>query len=369
MTTITPSAASPAEDVRTIAEAPASSQPTNARTSPWAVPYDGIASADDILHCFRLLLGRHPNPEEWSGHSSRIGDPLGPVVGSYVTSLEFARRKLSEADPGAGLEVAELDGARIFASPGDAAVGRHVLAGRYEPDVAAVFRSVLRPGMGVLDIGGNIGYFTMLSAALVGPAGYVLSVEPNPDNARMIEASRVLNGFQQVTVLQAAAGRRTGLLALNTSHSNGTTSALEATSADVLGARTVPCLPLDRLVPSATRIGLIKVDVEGAEHNALLGCTDIIRRDRPVLVSEFSPGMLAGISGISGEAYLRWLLDLGYGLSVIREDGPPEPAGGDVEAVMAAYHARGTDHIDILATPIRQVSASLARLWGRIRGQ
>ncbi|MBP0494944.1 FkbM family methyltransferase [Roseomonas indoligenes] len=340
-----------------------SSQPDR-EAQPWAIPYDGRASLDDIFHCFRLLLGRHPNAEEWAGHSSRVGEPLEAVVGSYVNSLEFARRRLTEADASADYAIAEGDGFRLFASPSDAAVGKHVLAGGYEPEVAAVFRSVLRPGMGVLDIGGNIGYFTMLSAALVGPTGRVFAVEPNPGNARMIEASRVLNGFAQVTVLQAAAGRAPGLLALNTSHSNGTTSTLEARSAAILEARTVACLPLDRVVPEAGSIDLIKVDVEGAEYTALLGCEGIIRRHRPVIVSEFSPGMMAGISGVSGEVYLRWLLDLGYDLFVIEPDASLTPAQGDPEVVMAIHRARMVDHVDLVARP-----RSGGGLWDRLSGR
>lgn len=327
------------------------SSPPNDPPEPGAVPHDGRATADDIRACFRLLLGRAPNPEEWRGHSSRVGEPLDAVVGSYLNSLEFARRRLTRADAGEDLAVAEGDGFRMFASPSDVAVGRHVLHGIYEPEVAAVFRSVLRPGMGVVDIGANIGYFTMLSAALVGPTGRVFAVEPNPANARMIEASRVLNGFGHVTVLQAAAGRDTGLLALNTSHSNGTTSALNPASAAIFAARTVPCLALDRVFGTDVAIGLIKVDVEGAEYSALQGCRDIIRQHRPCIVSEFSPGMLEGISGISGEAYLRWLLDFGYDLFAVEGDGVLIPAEGDPEVVMGVYRGRLTDHIDLLARP------------------
>ncbi len=339
------------------------SSPPGAPPDRPAAPYDGRATADDVFHCFRLLLGRHPNPEEWRGHLSHAGEPLDAVVASYVNSLEFSRRGLTTPDPAAGLAVAEGEGFRLYASPVDSAVGRHVLAGAYEGEVAAVFRAVLRPGMGVLDVGANIGYFTMLAAALVGPAGRVFAVEPNPDNARMIEASRVLNGFAHVTVLQAAAGRDAGLLALNASFSNGTTSALEARGEAILAARTVARVPLDGVVPADVPVALLKADAEGAEYNALLGCREIIRRDRPVIVTEFSPGLLRGISGIAGEDYLRWLMGLGYDLSVIRPDGPPVPAA-DPEAVMAAYHARGVDHVDILARPRRKTGLGAA--WDRV---
>ncbi len=315
---------------------------------PWPAVYDPAATEADILACFRLLLGRNPNPEEWPGHSARAGEPLPAVVASYVNSLEYARRRLQEP-PGAAPAIAELAGFRIFADPEDLAVGKSVLSGQYEPEVMAVFRDVLRPGMGVIDIGANIGVFSMLAASLVGPAGWVLGIEPNRRNARMAEASRRLNGFGHLTILQAAAARGPGLLAINASFSNGTTSPVDECA--VLEAETVGCVPVDAVSPRGCRVDLIKLDVEGAEYNALLGCQALLRRHRPVLVFEFGPGQLPGISGVTGEELLQWVVAQGYGLEVIEPAGPPTPHGAQWPAVMLAYEARGRDHIDVIARP------------------
>lgn len=334
---------------------------------PWPASYDGRATEADILACFRLLLGRNPNPEEWPGHSARAGEPLPAVVSSYLDSLEFVRRRLGKAAPSTLPETAELDGFRILAHRDDLAVGKTVLAGSYEPEVAAVFRDVLRPGMAVIDIGANIGFFTMLAASLVGPSGAVLALEPNPANARMAEASRRLNGFNHVTILQAAAGPAPGMLAINTSFSNGTTSAIDEDA--VLAVESVACVAVDHLALPGPRVGLVKIDVEGAEYNALLGSRGLIRRDRPVIVFEFGPSQLPGISGITGEALLQWLLAEGYGLAVIEPDGPPTRLGQDWQAVMRAYATRGNDHIDVLATPSppqgwRALAGRMRRLAG-----
>lgn len=315
-------------------------------------PGTELATEGDVLACFRLLLGRTPNAEEWAGHSAQAGQGLAGVVAGYVNSLEFARRGLFRPVLDQVVEVAEMQGFRLYASPGDALIGRHVLAGGYEPEVEAVFRRVLRPGMGVVDIGANIGFFTMLSASVVGEAGFVLAVEPNPANARMLEASRRLNGFAQVVTAQVAAGRGTGLLVLNTTHSNGTTSTPEGDPAELLHAQTVASVAVDALVGAERRIGLIKVDVEGAEYNALLGAAGVLRRDRPLVISEFSPSLMPGISGVDGPGYLRWLYSMGYGVSVITGDGGLVEAGQEVGPVMEAYAARGVDHIDLLATPV-----------------
>jgi FkbM family methyltransferase len=306
---------------------------------------------EDIFYCFRLLLGRNPNPEEWLGHSSRVGEDLENVVSSYVTSREFAQRGLLNRTYRAEVELVRLPQFSLFASDDDLAVGHHVRGGIYEPGVAEIFARHVEPGMSVVDIGANIGYFTMLSAALVGPSGLVVAVEPNPENIKLLEASRRVNGFDQVLVIQAAGGRRTGLLALNVSYSNGMTGELPNNVGAIFAARPVPCFALDGLLPRDRHFSLIKIDTEGAELNALIGLSQTIDRDHPVIVSEFSPGALPGISHCSGPEYLRFLIAKGYRIAVIEKDGSESGLGDDVDGVMGAYSRSGTDHIDIIATP------------------
>jgi len=338
---------------------------------PWNGAFSDRATGSDIVACFRLLLGRLPNREEWRGHSSRVGEPLDQVVGSYVNALEFALRGLQLSKPLGSLELAQLPDFRVYIETDDAAVGRHVRVNNYEADVTAVFRRFLHPGSHVLDLGANIGYFTMLSASLVGPSGSVIAVEPNARNARMIEASRQANGFGQVTVVQVAAGPAPGLLVLHRAHSNGTTSAAPDDAAALFAAETVGCVRADTLVPPGRRIDFIKVDVEGAEYLALGGCTGIIRRDRPIIVTEFSPSLMPGISGIDGRTYLGWLTGLGYRLSIVLPDGSLRPA--TQEAILAEYAARGTDHIDLVAEPLgspdalpQRIRRSLRLVTGRV---
>ena len=317
---------------------------------PWRLPYEQAASVEDIWHCFRLILGRNPNREEWVGHLGHVGAPLPGVVANYLNSLEFGRRGLMVQAPAAALVLAGMGEYRIYASPEDGAVGRAVIAGQYEPHVAALFRRFLRPGMNVIDIGANIGVFALLAAACVGPGGSVLAMEPNPANARLIEASRRVNGFTQLAVCQAAAGAATGLLALHAFDSNGTTSAIEQEAALLTTAHTVAALRVDDLVRGRA-IDFVKIDVEGAEYLALLGCADMIGRCHPVIVSEFSPDQMPGISGVDGPAYLAWLFGFGYRVSVIGLDGRLTEPGADAGPIMARYRADGADHIDIACLP------------------
>jgi len=324
--------------------------------APWSRNFPAAASETDIFHCFRLLLGRLPNKEEWPGHSMRAGEPLHQVVRSYVGSLEFARRRLGAPQDGGAHALTALPDFVIYTSDDDAAVGRFVRENQYEADVTGVFRRLLRPGMNVLDLGANIGYFSLLSARLVGAGGSVLAVEPNPRNARLLEASRLANGFGQIRVVQVAAGAEPGLLVLHRSHSNGTTSPAPDSAEHVLDSETVGAVRAETLVPDGRRIDLIKADVEGAEYLALSGCSTLLRRDRPVIICEFSPSLMPGISGIDGPGYLRWLQGFGYRLSVIRPDSTLQPE--DVDGIMREYEARGIDHLDLVAEPATSSEAT-----------
>lgn len=313
---------------------------------PWLVPYGREATADDILACFRLILGRLPRPDEWIGHLGHCGRELDATVANYLNSAEFAQRGLLQQKPPGDIELVQLADYRIYAPTADEAVGRHVAHGVYDPHVTQVLRHFLRPGMGMLDLGANIGVFALLAAALVGPTGYVLAMEPNPANVRLLEASRLANGFDQLTVCQAAASATVGVLTLNCFDSNGT--ATVAAERALLTAQTVAALPVDLLIEAGRTIGLIKIDVEGGEHLALQGALATLVRCRPTIVSEFSPGQLAAVSRIDGPGYLHFLQQLGYRIGVLARDGSFD-TGLPVADIVSAYEATGIDHIDIVA--------------------
>ncbi len=314
--------------------------------------YCKIATPEDIFYCFRLLLGRCPNPEEWPGHSSRAGEDIENVVSSFITSRELVERGLLTKTYRGNVELVHLPAFSLFASSDDLAVGKHVVVGRsYDPKVAAALGRYVKPGMAVVDIGANIGYLTMLLASLVAPSGLVVAVEPNPENIKLLEASRRVNGFDHVLVIQAAAGRQTALLALNVSYSNGMTGELPSDLDAIFASHPVPCFALDAILPKDRPINLVKIDTEGAELNALIGLSETIDRDRPVIVSEFSPGALPGTSHCTGPDYLRYLIGKGYRIGVIEPDGSESIFGEDVDGVMGAYARSGIDHIDIIATP------------------
>jgi FkbM family methyltransferase len=308
---------------------------------------NSVATQDDIFNCFRLLLGRLPSRDEWVGHSGRTGERLEDVVATYINSLEFFNRGLMRP-VGKPVSLVSLDGFVLYASPEDLAVGKHIIDnGSYEPNVSELFRQTVTKGMQVLDVGANIGFYTMLAASLVGPTGKVWSVEPNPENVRMILASRAQNGFNHAAVFQAAAGDHWETMCIFSDASNATVAPVSATEPSQYPP-TVLSLPLDAVLADS-RVDVMKIDVEGAEGSALRGMLRILRRDRPMIFCEFTPGALPGMSGMSGKQYLQFLLDLGYELAVLLDR--PVECGQDIDRIMTCFEKSGLAHIDLLARP------------------
>lgn len=300
------------------------------------------ASHEDIFFCFRLLLGRNLNPEEIQGHMSLAGRPVAEIVASFLNSAEFAHRNLMQAKS-EGTTLFRRDGYSIYADPNDFGVGRHVAEGDYEPHVAAIFRRFVKEGDVVVDIGANIGFFSLLAAKLVGQPGRVVAIEPNPSNCRLIEASRIENGFTQLQLHALAAGLNNGILALHSSYSNGSVARVSNNIGTLMRSEIVQAMRLDDLL-QLERLDFVKIDVEGFEFDALAGFKKHLARFKPKIVSEFAPGMSPDPAG-----YISFLKDLGYHITIVGAGGSDEDVGQDADAIIEIQKRSGGDHIDILA--------------------
>lgn len=309
-----------------------------------------IADEADIAYCFRLLLQREPSTEEWKGHRALAGSPLAAVAKCYTDSPEFAL--IAGRKPGNAARQIAFPQFSMLISDDDLAVGVHVAKGAYEPQVAEVFKERLHPGMTVLDLGANIGYFTMLSAGLVGPSGCVIAVEPNLGNVRLLEASRRLNQFDHVQIIPCALGSALGMLSLQTAYSNGVTAPLMPGGLDELSDLTiVPAIPLSVVLPADRKVDFVKIDVEGAEHTVLSTCARLFQSDRPVIVSEFSPALLKLNSGVTPQTYLHAIVQQNYTMSIVGQQHT-EIETLSVEEIMAIFDKVDGDHIDLVFQPM-----------------
>ncbi len=193
-------------------------------------------------------------------------------------------------------------GPRIYVDTRSVDIGSHVLThGIWEEEYTTLFQRLIRPGATVLDIGANIGVYTLRAAAAAGPLGKVHAFEANPRLAELTRRSIHINGFEsfcQVHCLAVADRRGEARLVFSHAWSGGGSLFRHEQDLAARGEEAVLCpmLPLDDLFPAASfRADVIKIDIEGAEGQALRGMRQLLERSPELrLMMEFSPDMLAG---------------------------------------------------------------------------
>ena len=177
--------------------------------------------------------------------------------------------------------------------------------GIYEDGMIKTLEKFLRPGSCFVDLGANEGYFTVIGARLCGHAGRVIAIEPQHRLLPVIEENVRLNNVPNVTLVNVAIGDKPGTveMQLTPSTNNGGSG---------FGRRTRYKLPTQPVmmqtlaqaldVQTATKIDLMKVDIEGFEYEALLGSPQVFEQQRiKALALELHPTLLSGRGKDAGD--------------------------------------------------------------------
>lgn len=210
-------------------------------------------------------------------------------------------------------------------------LGQYVyLTGNYEPATARVIAGLLRPGDHFADIGANAGFFTLLGAQAVGPAGKVFSFEPLPAMRARIRTDVKANGFANVQIHDFAVSDTEGTLVFHEGpEGHKGVSSLRAI-ANAAARFEVQTRPLDALADDLAPLRLVKIDVEGAEHRVVQGMRHIIETQRPYLLVEITDEFLRGLDS-DAVSLARDVVTQGYAMYAITDAGlcrvAPEEAG------------------------------------------
>ncbi len=214
----------------------------------------------------------------------------------------------------------DVHGITLALDAADASVARQMeQSGSYEAHLTAVFEQYCRPGMTVVDVGANIGYYALLASRLVGPSGRVVAIEPNSENCRLLLTSLAAQGAENVELLAVACSTEVGW-AYFSSHVGSNGGFIPNDDLVRRPGTVVPVFPLDALVEG--HVDFLKLDVEGAEALVVAGAQELLTVSRPIVTTEFSCDMLTRVSGCDPLTYLDGFVDMGYALSLIdRETG------------------------------------------------
>lgn len=155
---------------------------------------------------------------------------------------------------------------------------------RREADVESAVLEGLLPGDVVIDIGANIGFYTLHAAKAVGPEGRVIAIEGQPETFHILVANIDLNDATNVEVVPAVVTDRTGDVASFTVQrrrfGTATPRAVDVHTADPA----IPTVTLDDATHDVTRVQVLKLDIEGGELSALRGARHLLGRVDRVVV-------------------------------------------------------------------------------------
>lgn len=207
-------------------------------------------------------------------------------------------------------------------------------AGTWEPLEVEWLKRNLRPGQTFLNVGANVGYHVVRASRLVGPAGKVIAVEPEPVNFAFLLANIALHDLRNVVPIRCAAGSRAGKMRLyrgdDNSGDNRLTPFPEAsTSVEVSVVR------MDRLL-AGQRIDLVLVDTQGSDHEVVAGMTGLFADALVPMIVEFVPSWLRA-RGIDPVKVVKDFQRLGYGVGVLEANLAPGCSAE--EAVFASDNA------------------------------
>jgi len=278
-----------------------------------------MLSRDHVVWAYRILLDRDPESEDVIRPKMQAYSTTRELRADIVTSDEYQEKNRDFAQANErNLVIKPLaSGVRVVVDLADHAIGLNILRGRFELNELEFVRRTVGPGDHVIDAGAHVGLFAMHMADRVGPSGSVHAFEPFPANLECLRAAVRENRFEDRATIEAAAvGALSGgaqlVFARETLNSGGAyLLPSNAPVPDGHEAVMIRVVALDSYTLPRP-VAFIKIDVEGAEPLALAGAAQLLRRDRPVILSEVHPAQLARVSDVSPAAFIAQMAQLGY---------------------------------------------------------
>ena len=288
-----------------------------------SVTEEAIAKRDEWIYAgYRAFFGRDPDPGGLEAYRQELAKPDHDIrwfLDCLISSDEFrlvinkVAQLWKERKPVCTLI---RGGRRLWVDLHDVYVSAGCLYDNYEPSETKFILSRLKPGDAFLDIGANVGWFTILAADAVGPEGKIFAFEPRTLTFNLLQQSVVDNALGgRVVLFHSALGKSEGTLRLvwtpNTINPGG--ARLERLGEDIGNNdyEVVPVRPLDSLDIDRD-VAIVKMDVEGAEPLVLQGGEKFLARCRPTILSEVLSDCLRHVSGVEPDEYMKYLRRLGY---------------------------------------------------------
>jgi len=304
---------------------------------------------ETVKLAYQLVLGRDPESDEVI--DLYVDFPNAIELGKHFQdSTEFKDKQAGAISQSKWVAVDVLDRFVQWVDLHDRNVSYGCLHNSWEASETEYFQSVLNFGDTVLDIGANIGWFTLVAAKKIGNQGTIHSFEPRPATLSALKRTISDNRLQScVTVWPHALSDEASLVDLfwapNTDNPGGSTFGDASYRAAGFESAQVVAVRLDDLLPDIAP-DVVKIDVEGAEPKALKGAVQALARKHPPILSELHATQLKIVSGITPEEYIAWFGTLGYACYHLQDGRPrdrlhglPSDSQGGLASVVFEWRA------------------------------
>ena len=232
---------------------------------------------------------------------------------------------------------------RLYAHRDDEVITANLIRwGVWEARETQFMRTLLRPGDTFVDVGANIGYFSVLAAGCIGSEGYLIAFEPEPRNLELLRMNLARHLVQpNATVLPVAAYSHPCQMTLALNEANRGDHFLAPHAS---GGVQVRCVRLDDVLPRS--VDVVKIDTQGFDHDVLAGLSQTIAANPALVVlTELSLTKL-GDRHLDVDEVLAGYLARGFGIEALDPSGRPFPIAAS--EVVSHCTAAGADEISLV---------------------
>jgi asparagine synthase (glutamine-hydrolysing) len=262
----------------------------------------------------------------WRCRSRTVRAQAVPPPAASAQATAAPPATLASQPSGSPYVTCQALGAEWLLDPNQYLDGEILNRGTFEPDSIRWLPECVKPGMTVLDVGANFGFYAILMSRLVGPHGRVLAFEPSVRFRKRLEDHARRNRCGNIEILGYGLSNQTASMELFSGGDSATLwwhdDAIAPSHRETIQLRALDAVAPDLKLDS---IGFIKIDIDGSEPLFLEGARETLLRHRPILLIEF---MLIGLLKVGSDVIqlAASLSELGY-LLCSEHSGAPWASG------------------------------------------
>lgn len=283
-----------------------------------------MLSREAVEWGYRLILGREPESESVIASKMNCAD-TAELSGQLLYCDEFISKQPSFMPPlNQWVLIDHPLGFRLWLNLADTAIAWPIMRQDFELPEIAFLTNHLKAGDTAIDIGANIGFYSLIFANIVGPSGRVIGFEPMSFLYERAAMSVRESGFEHCVIHNVALGSEPAsaqlVYAPGSPNWGGAYLSFDGSVLPDHASQTVPVRRFSEYL-EGIKPNLVKIDIEGGEYLVMLEAHEILAETKPIILSEIHSEQLRRVSGVSTAEYIGLMKDMGYRCFEVSESG------------------------------------------------